>query len=130
MKYHYKRRILGAVNIVPKVVVWSCMITAVTVLILYINLYEQYEHLNVIAGFALLFDLAVLVLNIEIKLDEENPSIGIILCKEQNDFVIEYSLPKDNKQIFSNEYQLVDSTSKCNFLVYKFIILIFRILIF
>ncbi|MGB0880917.1 MAG: PDDEXK nuclease domain-containing protein [Polaribacter sp.] len=42
----------------------------------------------------------------EIKLDEENPTVGIILCKEKNDFVIEYSLPKDNKQIFSKEYQL------------------------
>lgn len=42
----------------------------------------------------------------EIKLDEEHPTIGIILCKEKNDFVIEYSLPKENSQIFSKEYQL------------------------
>lgn len=42
----------------------------------------------------------------EIKTDFENPTIGIILCKEKNDFVIEYSLPKNNKQIFPKEYQL------------------------
>jgi predicted nuclease of restriction endonuclease-like (RecB) superfamily len=42
----------------------------------------------------------------EIKLETENPTIGIILCKEKNDFVIEYSLPKDNNQVFSKEYQL------------------------
>ena len=42
----------------------------------------------------------------EIKLEDENLTIGIILCKEQNDFVIEYSLPKENSQIFSKEYQL------------------------
>ncbi len=42
----------------------------------------------------------------EVKLDEENQTIGIILCKEKNDFVIEYSLPKNNKQIYSKEYQL------------------------
>ncbi len=42
----------------------------------------------------------------EIKLEDENPSIGIILCKEKNDFVIEYSLPENNQQIFSKEYQL------------------------
>ena len=42
----------------------------------------------------------------EIKTDFENPTIGIILCKEKNDFVVEYSLPKDNKQIYPKEYQL------------------------
>lgn len=42
----------------------------------------------------------------EIKTDEENPTIGILLCKEKNDFVIEYTLPKENNQIFAKEYQL------------------------
>ena len=42
----------------------------------------------------------------EIKTDEENPTIGILLCKEKDDFVIEYTLPKDNNQIFAKEYQL------------------------
>lgn len=42
----------------------------------------------------------------EIKMDYENPTIGIILCKEKNDFVVKYSLPKNNKQIFPKEYLL------------------------
>ncbi len=42
----------------------------------------------------------------EIKNENENPTIGIILCKEKDDFVIEYTLPKNNKQIFANEYKL------------------------
>jgi hypothetical protein len=42
----------------------------------------------------------------EIKLEEESPTIGIILCKEKNDFVIEYSLPERNTQVFPKEYQL------------------------
>lgn len=42
----------------------------------------------------------------EIKTEFENATIGIILCKEKNDFVIEYSLPEENNQIFPKEYQL------------------------
>ena len=42
----------------------------------------------------------------EIKIDDEKPTIGILLCKEKNDFVIEYTLPKDNNQIYAKEYQL------------------------
>ncbi len=42
----------------------------------------------------------------EIKMDYENSTIGIILCKEKNDFVVEYSLPKENKQIYPKEYLL------------------------
>lgn len=42
----------------------------------------------------------------EILLDEENPTIGILLCKEKNEFVIKYTLPKDNSRIFAKEYQL------------------------
>jgi len=42
----------------------------------------------------------------EVKTENENPSIGIILCKENDDFVVEYTLPEDNKQIFANEYKL------------------------
>jgi len=42
----------------------------------------------------------------EIKTAYEQPTIGVILCKEKNDFVIEYSLPKNNNQIYPKEYQL------------------------
>ncbi len=42
----------------------------------------------------------------EVKTDSENPTIGIILCKENDEFVVEYTLPENNKQIFANEYKL------------------------
>jgi len=42
----------------------------------------------------------------EIKTSEENPTIGIILCKEKHDFVIKYTLPENNNQIFAKKYQL------------------------
>lgn len=42
----------------------------------------------------------------EIKIKDEKPTIGIILCKEKNDFVVEYSLPENNQQIFPKEFLL------------------------
>ncbi len=41
-----------------------------------------------------------------IKSAEENPTIGIILSREQNKTVVEITLPKDNKQIFAKQYKL------------------------
>lgn len=42
----------------------------------------------------------------EIKSKKENRTVGIILCKQTNIAVIEYTLPKDNKHIFAREYKL------------------------
>ncbi|KAF0152039.1 MAG: hypothetical protein FD143_1407 [Ignavibacteria bacterium] len=42
----------------------------------------------------------------EIKNKGENKTVGIVLCKQTNKAVIEYTLPKDNKQIFAREYKL------------------------
>jgi len=41
-----------------------------------------------------------------IKQSDEKPTIGIILCKEDNKAVVEFTLPLDNEQIFSREYKL------------------------
>jgi len=38
--------------------------------------------------------------------EEENCTIGIILCKEDNKTVVEFTLPEENNQIFSREYKL------------------------
>lgn len=43
----------------------------------------------------------------EIKLEEENNTIGLILCKEKSQLLIEYTLPKDNEQIFASKYKTV-----------------------
>lgn len=42
----------------------------------------------------------------DVKEKEENSTIGIVLCKENDHFVVEYTLPKDNNQIFAKKYQL------------------------
>ena len=34
----------------------------------------------------------------------DNPPIGIVLCAEKNNTVVEYTLPKDEKQIFAAKY--------------------------
>lgn len=39
------------------------------------------------------------------KLPEENPTIGILLCKEKNDALVEITLP-ENSNIFATEYAL------------------------
>ena len=39
------------------------------------------------------------------KLPEENPTIGLLLCREKNDAVVELTLPKD-ANIHAKEYQL------------------------
>lgn len=41
-----------------------------------------------------------------VKTDVEKPSIGIIICKDKSDAVVEITLPKNNKTIFAKEYQL------------------------
>ncbi|UTG62093.1 DUF1016 family protein [Elizabethkingia anophelis] len=43
----------------------------------------------------------------KIKLKEENPTIGIILCKEENKTVIEFTLPENNNTIFAKEYKAI-----------------------
>ena len=49
---------------------------------MYVNYYDRYE-----------------------KLDEENPTIGILLCREANDALVEITLPKD-ANIYASQYKL------------------------
>ena len=42
----------------------------------------------------------------EIKQDDENKTIGILLSTDKNETVVKYTLPEDNKTIFSSEYKL------------------------
>ena len=41
-----------------------------------------------------------------IKAKDENKTIGILLCKDKNDSLVEITLPKENKQIFASKYRL------------------------
>lgn len=43
----------------------------------------------------------------KVKLEDENPTIGILLCKNKNDAVVEITLPEDNSQIFASKYLTV-----------------------
>lgn len=42
-----------------------------------------------------------------VKLEHENKTIGIILCKNKNDALVEITLPEDNTQIFASKYETV-----------------------
>ena len=42
-----------------------------------------------------------------VKLDDENKTIGIILCRDKKDPLVEITLPKDNSQIFASRYKTV-----------------------
>ena len=42
-----------------------------------------------------------------VKLPDENKTIGILLCKEKSDAVVEMTLPKDNDSIFASKYETV-----------------------
>jgi predicted nuclease of restriction endonuclease-like (RecB) superfamily len=42
----------------------------------------------------------------EVKNEDDNPTIGILLCSDKNDNVVKYTLPKDNEHIFASKYKL------------------------
>lgn len=42
-----------------------------------------------------------------VKLPDENPTIGIVLCKDKNNAVVEMTLPENNTQIFASKYETV-----------------------
>lgn len=41
-----------------------------------------------------------------IKLDDENPTIGILICKTKNDALVKMTLPRENRTVFASRYQL------------------------
>lgn len=46
------------------------------------------------------------------RTENDNPTIGIILCSEKNDTVIKYSVLKENKQLFASKYMLYMPSEK------------------
>ena len=63
-----------------------------------------------------------------IKQDNENATIGILLSTNKNGTIVKYTLPKNNKTIFSSEFklhmpteqELIDAVEeeKMNYLIY------------
>ena len=43
----------------------------------------------------------------EMRLENENKTIGIVLCQNKSDLVVEYTLPENNEQIFASKYKTV-----------------------
>lgn len=43
----------------------------------------------------------------KVKLPDENPTIGIVLCRDKNNAVVEMTLPEDNTQIFASKYETI-----------------------
>ena len=48
----------------------------------------------------------------EVKLESENKTIGILLSTDKNETVVKYTLPEDNKTIFSSEFRLTIPSEK------------------
>ncbi|MBL7727441.1 MAG: DUF1016 family protein [Dinghuibacter sp.] len=42
----------------------------------------------------------------EVRAKGENPTIGIVLCKNKKESIVKYTLPKNNKQIFASRYKM------------------------
>lgn len=48
----------------------------------------------------------------EIKKENDNPTIGIILCSEKNETIVKYSILEESKQIFASKYMLYMPTEE------------------
>lgn len=51
-------------------------------------------------------DMYVRMVEEKIRQTDDNPTIGIILCSQQNESVIKYSVLAESKQLFSSKYKL------------------------
>jgi predicted nuclease of restriction endonuclease-like (RecB) superfamily len=51
-------------------------------------------------------DMYVRLFEEKVRQTDDNPTIGIILCSQQNESVIKYSILAESKQLFSSKYKL------------------------
>jgi hypothetical protein len=52
------------------------------------------------------------VLNKQVRLEDENPSVGIILCKSKDKTIVEYELKDSDKPIGVSTYRMVSTLPK------------------
>ncbi len=57
-------------------------------------------------------DMYVRLYEDKYKGQEDNPTIGIILCAEKDETIVKYSVLKDNKRLFASKYKLYLPTEK------------------
>ena len=50
-----------------------------------------------------------MVLDDKVKLPDENPSLGILLCKSKDRTIVEYALRESNKPIGVSSYRMVSA---------------------
>ncbi len=48
----------------------------------------------------------------EVKLKDENKTIGIVLCQNKREAIVKYTLPENNEQIFASKYKTVLPTKE------------------
>lgn len=48
----------------------------------------------------------------KVKLEDENTTIGIVLCKDKNNTVVEMTFSENNTQIFASKYQTLLPSKK------------------
>lgn len=51
-------------------------------------------------------DMYVRLFEDQLKLNDDNPTIGIILCSQKDETIVKYSVLKENKQIFASKHQM------------------------
>ena len=57
-------------------------------------------------------DMYVRYFEDKVRQDNDNPTIGLILCTEKNKTIVKYSLLNDSKQIFASKYKTYLPTEK------------------
>ena len=47
-----------------------------------------------------------------IKIEDDNPTIGIILCSQKNEAIVKYSVLNDAQQVFASRYRFALPTAE------------------
>lgn len=51
-------------------------------------------------------DFYVRLFNEKLKLPDDNPTIGIVLCADKDESIVKYSVLADNENLFASKYRL------------------------
>ena len=46
------------------------------------------------------------------RAEDDNPTIGIILCRDKEETLVKYSVLKDSEQLFASKYRFILPTEK------------------
>ena len=57
-------------------------------------------------------DMYVRMYNSLERTEQDNPTVGIILCSHKDDMIVKYSVLDENKHLFASKYQLLLPTEQ------------------